>query len=183
MVFKWAFILILLSGVIGLAATQIDFFKGIGNYVVGYEQIVQGAETHSDDPNLILGRAAGAVIVPEMIAQNPIFGVGIGNYSLTRDTPSYRGLVPPTDQWDLPSLGLFGDLAEIGIPAGILISLFFAFPVFRARKAGMPIRTVWLCFLPFSTLLFGTQLNFTYPWILCALSMSILYQNKNKPPT
>jgi len=34
-----------------------------------------------------------------------LFGVGFGNYSLVRNNPNYRGVIPPTDEWDLTGLG------------------------------------------------------------------------------
>ncbi len=132
---------------------------------------------HSDrfhgDANITMGRIAGSVIVPDMIRSNPILGVGIGNYSLLRDSSVYNPSLPAVDAWDLHGLGLYGFTAEVGIPAAILFSIFFLKPVWIIRQNGGSAAVIALRLAPFVSFLFGVQPTFLYPWIVLALGIGL----------
>jgi hypothetical protein len=172
-----AFKYFLLGLIVVVALIPVFIELGLSDQFVGYYQSFQttkqGGIEHSTDPSVIEGRVAGSIIVPNMIKDNLLFGVGIGNYSLTRNTPAYRGLVPPVDGWDLPGLGLYGDVAEIGIPAILLLGYFFVLPLLRAKRKKMDSRVIMFCLLPLACLIFGVQITFIYPWILLALCTQV----------
>ena len=73
-------------------------------------------------------------LVPRMIIMNPIFGIGIGNYSLVRNDPKYLKGLPVYYQWDQHSLGLIGYLPEFGIPLFLLFIYLLFKPVYWSLK-------------------------------------------------
>jgi hypothetical protein len=155
------------------------FGQKLGGYYNTYVRIEQSPLLFQNDPNAALGRIAGFIIVPRMIVRNPVLGVGIGNYSLTRNNPVYRGLVPYQNAWDLPGLGLYGDIAELGIPAGIVLAIFFLSPAFLCRRKKCSVGMMCLTLVPFLTLVFGAEETFLYPWILYGIVTLILHQKLN----
>jgi hypothetical protein len=125
------------------------------------------------DNNVMMGRIAGSIIVPEMVRAHPFIGVGLGNYSLLRDSAEYNPYLPAVDLWDLHGLGLYGFSAEVGVFGVLTLGLFFCWPI---RKIYLQSKgrlfTLALSFYPLAALIFGVQPTFSYPWILLALLVS-----------
>jgi O-Antigen ligase len=139
-----------------------------------YSNFEQALFFHSDDPNLIMGRISAALIVPRMIASHPVFGIGIGNYSLMRNDPDYLQGLPSADKWDLPGLGLLGSTAEFGIPLTVFLFVLLMRPLWQGtRRRARLIVVLAAAFQPLATL-FGVNLNFFYPWLVTGLILPLI---------
>jgi hypothetical protein len=127
-----------------------------------------------DNPSTAYGRVAASVIVPRMIAEHPITGIGFGNYPVMRNDPVYLGIMFPVRHYDLAGLGLLSLTAEIGIPSLIALYVIMFFPAYWANKTGAHrlVFTLALC-QPVVTLL-GAQVTFYYPWLMSAFAISFL---------
>lgn len=139
----------------------------IGN---NYIDSITSAETmvadKMEDPSFVMGRIAGSIIAPRMFADNPLLGVGLGNYSLVRNDPSYRGVFPYIDYWDLPGLGGWATtLAECGLVGVLLTASIFLICYRRTTKNDRIL--VILSTIPFAL---GVQMYFAYPWIVLGLA-------------
>ena len=137
-----------------------------------YERV---SHAHRHDGNYIVGRVAGAFIVPRMIAAHPYTGVGWGNYSLLRNLPEYRGAAAWSDYYDEPALGIIGMAAELGLPLTFFLLLVLFLPFLYLRRLRAPVYLTNLALLQPLVHLFGGQLNLTYPWIVTAFALGIAY--------
>lgn len=152
--------------------------NGILTRIINDQQsLIENPELFADDNNFAMGRIAGGIIVPQMIAENPIIGIGLGNYSLLRDSEKYNPFLPKVDLWDLHGLGLFGFTAEVGILGTLVFSSFFLLRYFREFKSDGSVFELAISAYPVAALIFGVQPTFSYPWILLAISESM---SKNK---
>lgn len=171
-----AYLLPLLAALLVIGGLAL--FAGAGDALEaifeGRETLLTSPEVIGDDPNVIAGRIAGSIIVPNMIAAHPFFGVGIGNYSLTRNSPDYNQVLPTLEFWDLHGLGLYGFLAEVGFIACILFVIFLLTPALNAKRAGAPFGVIMLCCFPLIAFLFGVQPTFLYPWVVCAIGVAMV---------
>ena len=164
--------LILIGAAVLLLAVLAMFQRQFVTYWLLYQDIDEAAAYHPGDPNYVMGRVTGALIVPRMIAAHPIGGIGLGNYSLMRNDPEYRQGLPAVDEWDLTGMGLVGAMAELGIPLAVCLFAILLRPLrmARKRKAGAVV-AVAAAFQPLSFLL-GVNLNFFYPWLVTALALA-----------
>jgi len=163
---------VMMLGVI-LVASFTNVVKGTATYLATSDSYVQLSQLRPTDYNLVVGRVAGLYFVPRMIAQHPWLGVGWGNYGLVRNAPEYRGDSVWVSVNDLPSLGLYGLAAEIGIPLTLFLIYLLFLPAAAVRRL-----TTWrivanLALLQPIVHLFGAQLNLTYPWIVSAFALGI----------
>lgn len=146
-------------------------------YITELNRVKQSVIERPDDPYLILGRVSGTYIVPNMVKENPVFGIGLGNYPLLRNNAEYRAFFPkPTKELMTIDAHGFGGLVDILVEMGIFGLLLFTIIVFnlynelRNRNKGYLFLTGFL--LLFS---FGVQLYFLYPWAF--LGIILAYQN------
>lgn len=146
-------------------------------YITELNRVKQSVIERPNDPYLILGRVSGTYIVPNMVKENPVFGIGLGNYPLLRNNAEYRAFFPkpPKELMTIDAHG-FGGLIDILVEMGIFGLLLFAIIVYnlynelRNRNKGYLFLTGFL--LLFS---FGVQLYFLYPWAF--LGIILAYQN------
>jgi O-antigen ligase len=144
------------------------------NYVSDYSGFEDALTERGDDPSLIMGRIVGAILVPRMIAEHPVSGIGIGNYSLMRNDPFYLQGLPAVTEWDLPGLGLIGMTAELGIPLTVFLLVLLLRPLLQARKCKAPwVLLAVAAFQPIAVLV-GVNANFFYPWLMSAFALSLL---------
>ncbi len=136
----------------------------------------RGSHQHKNDPNFVLGRVAGAFIVPRMIAEHPLTGVGWGNYGLVRNAPEYRGASAWVDLNDEPALGVAGLAAELGLPLTALLLLCLLYPAILLRRRRAPAHLVNLALVQPVVHIFGAQLNLTYPWIVTAFALGLAFR-------
>lgn len=154
-------------------AVFIHIDRLITGYIETYQNIESRMAVLGNDSNVVLGRIAGAYIVPRMISTHPITGIGIGNYPLMRNDPKYLGELPSIRYLeDQPGLGIVGYTAELGIPVTLLLVVLLLAPYRICKKSASIIGIVALT--QFTCHLMGAQLTFFYPWFVtaCALAAS-----------
>ena len=164
--------------VVALAAVSqvLDVTRSLRIYrevSLAYER---GSYQHKNDPNFVLGRVAGAFIVPRMIAEHPLTGVGWGNYGLVRNAPEYRGASAWVDLNDEPALGIAGLAAELGVPATALLLFCLLYPAVLLQRRGSPSHLINLALVQPVVHLCGAQLNLTYPWIVTAFALGLAFR-------
>lgn len=149
-----------------------NIISGVEGYYHNYANYQQAASERPDDTSLIAGRVAAAVLLPRIVLEHPILGVGIGNYALVRNDPAILRGLPYLSIWDSPGLGLLGYLAELGIPLTLFVLWLYAYPLLMAWRSRPWI--VLLCSYPLLAALFGVQLNFAYPWIIAGIGLATI---------
>lgn len=151
----------------------------LGTALRAYQRVSQAYEwlshRHVNDPNFIYGRVAGAFIVPKMVAEHPLVGVGWGNYGLVRNAPEYRGAAAFVHEGDDPGLGIAGMAAELGLPLVLYLGGCLILPFIYLRRMKSPLYLTNLALLQPIVHLFGAQLNVTYPWIVTAFALGLGY--------
>jgi hypothetical protein len=170
---------------VGLALLVIAFLAGIyqivdlGKVAMAYQRATQAYEwlshRHENDGNFIYGRIAGAFIVPKMVHEHPLIGVGWGNYGLLRNAPEYRGAAAFVSTYDEPALGIAGMTADLGIPLVLYLAGGLLLPFILLRRKKTPLYLTNLALLQPVIHLFGGQLNLTYPWIVTAFALGLGY--------
>lgn len=164
--------LILIGAAVLFLAVLAMFQRQLLTYWLLYQDIDEAATYHPGDPNYVMGRVTGALIVPRMIAAHPIGGIGLGNYSLMRNDPEYLQGLPTVEEWDLTGMGLVGAMAELGIPLALCLFAILLRPLRMARKKkSASVVAIAAAFQPLSFLL-GVNLNFFYPWLVTALALA-----------
>ena len=145
------------------------------NYQTLFKLIVIENTIPINSFNLSGGRASGLLLVPAMVSANPLFGVGLGNYSLVRNDPKYLQRLPSVDFWDLSGLGLLGYVAEMGIPLFLLFFYILFKPfIWIYRMGGRGILLI-LASTQLVLHLFGAQITFLYPWLVSAICMGYIH--------
>jgi hypothetical protein len=147
-------------------------------YIREFNIVRNSVHERPTDPNLILGRISGKYIVPKMIEENPVFGIGLGNYPLIRNNAEYRGFFPrpPKKILDIDAHG-YGAIVDIIVDMGISGFLWFMSIIFLLYVELRTINKGKLPLIGFLLLLgFGVQLSFLYPWIF----MGIILAYKNR---
>jgi hypothetical protein len=163
---------VIASGIAVLAVTAALFEAKFVTYWLLYEHVEEAAAYHPGDPNYVMGRVTGALIVPRMIVAHPVGGIGLGNYSLMRNDPDYLQGLPAVDEWDLPGMGLLGVAAELGAPLALFLLGVLLRPFWRAlRRRDNLSLAVAAAFQPVA-ILFGVNLNFFYPWLITAFAIA-----------
>lgn len=141
------------------------------SYVADIAHLSSAAAARSDDPSLVLGRVMASILIPRMIADHPLAGIGLGNYSLQRDNPDYLRGLPTTDNWDLPGLGLLGYVVELGIPLFLILVWLLWRPVRFVRRRRVSSFVVLVASYQLFAHLLGVQITFVYPWTITALAL------------
>jgi hypothetical protein len=146
-----------------------------GRMVDAYQQF---SNLHSDDPNIVLGRVAGAVLAPRMIEEHPLAGIGWGNYPLVRDNPQYRrGSAFAPILADAPSLGPIDYIVDLGLPLWIYLTWINLKPLYMLRRRQTDGRILALAAMQPIAVLCGTHLNITYQWVILALALGAGFGN------
>ena len=159
--------------VVGGLSAAIDLQAALRLYQVSGEAYERLSRRHVGDVNFVEGRIAGMFIVPRMITEHPLLGVGWGNYGVVRNAPEYRGASAWADLADDPGLGVFGQAAEFGIPLTLLLLVCLFYPVVYLRRLRAPSYVLNLALLQPFVHLFGAQLNLTYPWVTTAMALGL----------
>lgn len=146
-------------------------FNRLASYAFSIVNVSELVEAHRDDTNFIAGRIMATVLVPRMIADQPLTGIGFGNYSVQRNNPEYLQGLPETTAWDLPGLGLAGYIAELGIPLVLVLMWLMWHSVKIARKREVSALVVVVASYQFFAHCFGVQITFVYPWLITALAL------------
>lgn len=145
---------------------------GIMAYWVAYDHAELHALQAPFNGSTVEGRIVALYIVPAMVEKHPITGVGIGNYSVLRNSPEYSRGFPPAPGWDEPGLGFLGYAAELGLPLLVWLMFLAWSPVRVAREQGERSTPVLVaCAFQFFAELFGTPITFYYPYVVSALAL------------
>lgn len=168
---------------LGAVYQVVDVGAALRIYQRGSQAYEWLSHRHAKDPNFIYGRVAGAFIVPKMVEQHPLVGVGWGNYGLLRNAPEYRGAAVFAEIDDDPGLGIAGMTAELGLPLDIYLMVCLFLPFIYLRKWKAPSYLTNLVLLQPLVHLFGAQLNVTYPWIVTAFALGLGYSYKEAIPS
>lgn len=173
-IFKSGFLNQLVIGIIVLTIGSISLYHIGDLYVKEFKLVQYKMRSHSNDNNLLLGRIPATMsIIPNMVKNNPIFGIGLGNYSLVRNDPRYRDNFPYMEEWDLSGLGgVVTLLAEGGVFFLILLLFIYYRLIIYCKKISTNNMQIGLLFI--ITLLLGVQLTFIYPWL--SLILALEYQ-------
>jgi hypothetical protein len=170
--------LTVLAGILvtaSIAAFVPSVSQSISVYANAAAQYEYLSNLSPNDGNYVLGRIAGAFIVPRMIRAHPLLGVGWGNYGIVRNSPEYRGGSAWANFYDSPGLGLLGTAAEVGVPLTVFLIAIFFYPYFYLRRIGAPLVVKNLALMQPVIHIFGGQLNLTHPWLLTAFALGLGY--------
>lgn len=153
----------------------VDLGAALRLYQRGSQAYEWLSHQRAKDPNFVYGRVAGAFIVPKMVFEHPLIGVGWGNYGLVRNAPEYRGAAAFAELNDEPGLGIAGMTGELGLPLFFYLVICLVLPFLYLRKIKAPLYLTNLALLQPIVHLFGGQLNLTYPWIVTAFALGLGY--------
>lgn len=157
------------------------FGEDFSDYWTDYELAPELMSLAPQNASLVAGRVAAAYVVPNMIADRPILGIGFGNYPVERNNPVYSWPLPPSPVWDAGGLGLFDSVAELGVPLFLCLVALVWKPVRMARRQFSPEIVVTLASCQFWVLVFGASITFLYPYLTTALALG--YLNGLREPT
>lgn len=157
--------------VLGIVGFYFLFINISSMYVNEIGKIKTSLSQRPGDSNVMMGRIPGVFIVPKMINQNPVFGIGTGNYPLLRNNEEYRGFFPlPVKEIRILDSHGFGGIIDIIVDNGFVGFLFFSiilFIIYRDLKYQKKEKFLLAGFL--LLFLFGVQIYFLYPWILLGI--------------
>ena len=155
--------------VIGCVGFYFLFINVSSMYVHEINKIKISLRERPNDSNLMMGRISAVFIVPKMIEQHPLLGIGTGNYPLLRNNDDLRGIFPlPTEEIRTLDAHGFGGLIDLLVDNGIIgLTAFLLLMYSIYRKKPKSEKIFLLGFL--SLFLFGVQIYFLYPWILLGL--------------
>ncbi len=157
-----------------LLANIFNLQRGVSVYFQGAAQYQVLSRYHSDDPNLVMGRVAGAVLGPRMLIAHPFLGIGWGNYPLVRDDPEYRrGSAFSLGDLDSPSLGPLDYMVELGLPLWLYLTWAELKPMYLLFRHGADIWIMNMAGIQILANWFGAHLNLTYPWVVVGLSLGM----------
>ncbi len=158
-----------------LIAAAIGFYFLFTNlskmYIHEIDRIKIAVKERPSDPNLIMGRISGFFITPNLIKENPVFGIGTGNYPLIRNNKEYRGFFPLPQKKirNLDAHG-YGGMVDIMVDNGLLgLLLFFLIlgRIFMDIRREHKKKVYLLGFI--ILFMFGVQIYFMYPWVLLGI--------------
>ncbi|MCF6241323.1 MAG: hypothetical protein L3J74_08270 [Bacteroidales bacterium] len=160
--------------IVGGIITSLIFVKLAGFYIDDINNIKREVVKRPTDINLVMGRIAGLFIFPEMVVDNPIVGIGLGNYPIMRNNPEYLGFIPSSPIGKTDAHG-YGGIVQLLVDGGLVILILFLriiylfFKKIKRNKNGLEVFLYMFLFL----FIFGVQIYFLYPWILLGILISL----------
>jgi hypothetical protein len=152
-------------------------YYGFSDSMMDYLNSYQFAEELIEvKGNFSAGRTPALYILPEMVRDNILLGMGVENYPLTRNNPKYLGFFPTVSIWDIHSFGgIFTILSELGIIGLLLFLRLFAI-LLKCSKQNV---VKWMVGLFILVQLFGVPTHFQYLWFLVGLMTAYRFQTGN----
>src|SRR5690606_27472893 len=119
-----------------------------------------------------MGRIPAVFIVPKMVENNPLLGIGTGNYPLLRNNEAYRGFFPlPIPEIRILDAHGFGGIIDLLVDNGIIgltVFMLIMYSIYKKRPKSKRVFLIgFLCLF-----MFGVQIYFLYPWILLGLVLA-----------
>jgi hypothetical protein len=145
------------------------------NYIEDIKESSHTINEKAYDKSFVMGRVAAYNIGPRIFLDNPLFGVGLGTYSLVRNDPKYSGNFPRVEDWDLTGLGGFFNLIVENGLFGLLGFIIITFRFFRFDAIGIAFFSLFI--IPFAL---GAQLYMVYPWIYLGMYASLVNYKKRE---
>jgi O-Antigen ligase len=177
---RWTLIAGMLAGLVAVGSI-LNFQALIDTYIRGSETYQEMSNLRPDDGNYVMGRVAGAVLAPRMIAARPLLGIGWGNYPLVRDDRNYRqGTAFTMNSTDAPGLGIVDYIVELGIPLWVYLTWIELKPVFMLRRRGADLYLVSLALVMPVSNWAGSHLNLVHLWIVLAFALGLGYQTRSR---
>ncbi|SEC48864.1 O-Antigen ligase [Tenacibaculum sp. MAR_2009_124] len=156
------------------------FVKISYQYIDLIENVQREMKERPTDINLVMGRVAGLFIFPEMVTDNPFFGIGLGNYPIIRNNPEYLDFIPHSPKGKTDAHG-FGGIIQILVDGGVFTLLFFLFIMgkFYKKLKRSSKENIYFLFGFLYLFVFGVQIYFLYPWILFGILIALSNSQKN----
>lgn len=132
------------------------------NAILDTDQLAAWVNANPNDYSSTAGRIPATFMVTNMFLDNPLLGVGIGNYPLLRNLSEYRSFFPKIDIYDATGYGGFVDLLN---QCGLIGLGLFIWLLYKTYKKGCNKDFTYLLLFCFP-LLFGVQYTFAYPWLM-----------------
>jgi hypothetical protein len=146
--------------------------------IASYQEL---SNLRSEDGNIVMGRVAGAVLAPRMIAVHPLAGIGWGNYPLVRDNPEYRqGSAFSTGPTDAPGLGLIDYIVDLGFPLCLYLIWVLFKPAYLLRRHRATPGLVTMAAVHPVVTVAGAHLNLIYPWVVVALALGMGFARRTE---
>ena len=150
----------------GIFLSSILVYYVIQQYSISWfdaDSALQYAQNNSEDTNFVAGRVAGKYIVTNMVVENPLIGIGLGNYPILRNLNEYRSFFPIIKVYDAHG---FGGIVTVLCEFGLLgLFVFFCILRYKAKRSNP-----YLIFLFICVFMCGVQITFIYPWLLIGMN-------------
>ncbi|WP_347156789.1 O-antigen ligase family protein [Pontibacter chitinilyticus] len=149
----------------------IVFTKVVANYIYAVKHFSELVVLRKGDNNFMMGRIAAIHLIPNMVRDNPLWGIGLGNYALVRNNPAYLTALPAAQDWDAPGLGIFVTLiVENGI-IGLCCFVLILYLLYRryAKQSFLSAEALKAFAL---ICLLGVQLHFLYIWFFIGFALA-----------
>ncbi len=165
----------------GVLAVLADIPKQIEIYAQGAASYQKYSVQKGLDGNFVLGRVAGSVLAPRMIAAHPLAGIGWGNYGMVRDDPEYRrGSAFNPGNMDAPGLGPIDYIVDLGFPLWLYLTYVSLKPMLFLRIRGADPWLLSMAMMQPISNWFGAHLNLTYPWVVVGLAMGMGFSQQRE---
>lgn len=158
-----------------VSAALLTTYNVAYNYIEDIKESSHTVNEKAYDKSFVMGRVAAYNIGPRIFFDNPLFGVGLGTYSLVRNDPKYSGNFPRVDDWDLTGLGGFFNLIVENGLFGLLGFIIITFRFFKFDSIGISFFSIFI--IPFAL---GAQLYMVYPWIYLGMYASLANYKKKE---
>jgi hypothetical protein len=155
--------------VVSLAILTTPILSAIEAYWFIYQHFDEIAAYQKDNSNLVMGRAAATAVVPAIVMAHPLLGVGMGNYSLVRADPQLG--VQAMDEWDLPGIGLFSYVGDLGIPLFLYLIWIVSLPLRIIKREQFPELILLIASYQLFAQMIEVQVTFFYPWAVSAITL------------
>ncbi|MFT3737379.1 MAG: hypothetical protein QM786_01340 [Breznakibacter sp.] len=154
----------LLAGFVFFAFCFIGYemFKPYTQTLFDYEFLIGIVNDNPEHYWINGGRIPGYYITKRMVVENPLTGIGVGNYQLLRNSDLFRMDFSVTKYWDYHG---FGGIVDLVVEFGVIGLCCFLIIIYKMYFKSLSWRAL-IVLLPF---FFGLPLYFHYPWVILTI--------------